>query len=143
MLASERRGSLSPPSQKPSYYRHSTAPNQNFHFTAQEESINPVYHSQPIGTVTTPPCRSRAVCPAPYLFRENERLQFLSPGLACCTPDTGKPVGPPPTRTAPGQYQLTARQAAQLRTKRQRGTPIKVLVEEYGLSKATVFRYLK
>jgi hypothetical protein len=29
-----------------------------------------------------------------------------------------------------------------MRAKRARGTPIKALMEEYGLSKATVFRYL-
>jgi hypothetical protein len=45
--------------------------------------------------------------------------------------------------TAPGQYKLTARQVASLRAKRQRGTPIKALMEEYGISKATLFRYLK
>jgi hypothetical protein len=42
----------------------------------------------------------------------------------------------------PGQYKLTSRQVASLRAKRQRGTPIKALMEEYGLSKASVFRYL-
>jgi hypothetical protein len=45
--------------------------------------------------------------------------------------------------TPPGQYKLTSRQVASLRAKRQRGTPIKALMEEYGISKATLFRYLK
>jgi hypothetical protein len=43
----------------------------------------------------------------------------------------------------PGQYKLTPRQVASLRAKRQRGAPIKALMEEYGISKATLFRYLK
>ena len=43
----------------------------------------------------------------------------------------------------PGQYKLTSRQVASLRAKRQRGAPIKALMEEYGISKATLFRYLK
>jgi hypothetical protein len=50
---------------------------------------------------------------------------------------------PARTRPAPGQYKLTPRQTASLRAKRQRGTPIKALMEEYGISKATLFRYLK
>jgi hypothetical protein len=45
--------------------------------------------------------------------------------------------------TPPRQYKLTPRQVASLRAKRQRGTPIKALMEEYGISKATLFRYLK
>lgn len=42
-----------------------------------------------------------------------------------------------------GQRKLTPRQAATLRAKRHRGVPIKALMQEYGLSKASVFRYLK
>jgi hypothetical protein len=49
----------------------------------------------------------------------------------------------PRGRTPPGQYKLTPRQRASLRAKRQRGAPIKALMEEYRLSKASVFRYLK
>jgi hypothetical protein len=49
----------------------------------------------------------------------------------------------PRSSTPPGQYKLTPRQVASLRAKRQRGTPIKTLMEEYSLSKASVFRYLK
>jgi hypothetical protein len=45
--------------------------------------------------------------------------------------------------TRPGQNKLTPRQVASLRAKRQRGTPIKALMEEYDISKATVFRYLE
>jgi hypothetical protein len=50
---------------------------------------------------------------------------------------------PARTRPAPGHFKLTARQGAGLRAKRARGTPMKVLMEEYGISKATLFRYLK
>ena len=46
-------------------------------------------------------------------------------------------------RTPPGQRKLTPRQAAALRAKRQRGVPIKALMQDYGLSRATVHRYLK
>ena len=42
----------------------------------------------------------------------------------------------------PAQRKLTPRQMAELRAKRQRGVPIKALMQEYGLSKATVHRYL-
>jgi hypothetical protein len=45
-------------------------------------------------------------------------------------------------RTPPGQRRLTPIQAAELRGKRSAGVPIKVLMAEYGLSRATVHRYL-
>ncbi len=41
-----------------------------------------------------------------------------------------------------GQRKLTPRQVRAMRAKRERGTPIQALMEEYGLSRATVFRYL-
>jgi hypothetical protein len=50
---------------------------------------------------------------------------------------------PPAIRTPVGQYKLTPRQLSTLRKQRARGTPIKALMEEYGVSKATLFRYLK
>jgi Helix-turn-helix domain of resolvase len=43
----------------------------------------------------------------------------------------------------PRQFKLTPEQAATLRAKRQRGAPIKALMEEYGISRATVHRYLQ
>jgi hypothetical protein len=43
----------------------------------------------------------------------------------------------------PRQFKLTSRQVASLRAKRQRGAPIKALMEEYSISKATLFRYLQ
>jgi hypothetical protein len=58
-------------------------------------------------------------------------------------PGHGVVTEPARTRPAPGHFKLTARQAAALRAKRARGTPMKVLMEEYGISKATLFRYLK
>jgi hypothetical protein len=42
----------------------------------------------------------------------------------------------------PRQYKLTPQQAEALRAKREQGTPIQALMEEYGISRATVFRYL-
>jgi hypothetical protein len=53
-------------------------------------------------------------------------------------------TAPPRARQAAplGQHKLTPRQAAGLRSKRQRGVSIKALMEEYGLSRATVHRYL-
>ena len=37
---------------------------------------------------------------------------------------------------------LTEKQTAELRRKREQGTLIKTLMKEYGLSKASVYRYL-
>ena len=62
-------------------------------------------------------------------------------------PATAAPLQPPakpPRDQAPvGVRKLTPRQGAALRRKRQRGVPIKALMEEYGISKATLFRYLQ
>jgi hypothetical protein len=61
---------------------------------------------------------------------------------------TGGPTDTHPAATllphpTPGQDNLTALQVTELRGKRAAGTPIKVLMAEYGLAKAMVFRYLK
>ncbi len=52
------------------------------------------------------------------------------------------PADMPQVHTRGGQRKLTPRQVRALRAKRVRGTPIKALMQEYGVSKATVFRYL-
>jgi len=52
------------------------------------------------------------------------------------------PVDMPQVHTRAGQRTLTPHQVRALRAKRTRGTPIKALMQEYGVSKATVFRYL-
>jgi predicted transcriptional regulator len=46
-------------------------------------------------------------------------------------------------RTPRAQRRLTPLQAAEMRGKRAAGVPIKVLMEDYGISKATVQRHLK
>jgi hypothetical protein len=51
--------------------------------------------------------------------------------------------GTPRRSTRRGGLKLTPQQEAALRAKRQQGTPIKALMEEYGISKATVHRYLQ
>jgi hypothetical protein len=57
--------------------------------------------------------------------------------------ENGTDMAPAAAGTRRGVPKLTPRQVAALRRKRQRGTPIKALMEEYGISKATVFRYLQ
>jgi Arc/MetJ-type ribon-helix-helix transcriptional regulator len=42
-----------------------------------------------------------------------------------------------------GQPKLTPRQITALRAKRARGAPIRALMEEFAISRATLFRYLK
>jgi hypothetical protein len=49
----------------------------------------------------------------------------------------------PLARLPGGQPRLTPRQIAALRAKRARGAPIKILIEEFAISRATLFRYLK
>ena len=48
----------------------------------------------------------------------------------------------PQVRPPGGQYKLTPRQVRTLRARRQRGVPIQTLMQEYGVSRATLFRYL-
>jgi hypothetical protein len=45
-------------------------------------------------------------------------------------------------RPRSSKYKITPTQEVELRAKRSRGVPIKTLMQEYGLSKATVHRYL-
>jgi hypothetical protein len=40
------------------------------------------------------------------------------------------------------QHKLTDEQIAELRQRRQQGELIRVLMKDYGISKATVYRYL-
>jgi hypothetical protein len=50
-----------------------------------------------------------------------------------------QPEQPPAAR----QRKLTPRQVRALRDKHQRGVPVPALMEEYGISRASVFRYLQ
>jgi hypothetical protein len=54
----------------------------------------------------------------------------------------GTPEATPKAPLRRGGLKLTPGQAKALRAKRARGTSIKALMEEYGVSKATLFRYL-
>jgi hypothetical protein len=55
---------------------------------------------------------------------------------------TDTPAQTPKAPLRRGGLKLTPRQGKALRAKRARGVPVKALMEEYGVSKATVFRYL-
>jgi hypothetical protein len=82
------------------------------------------------------------------LHRQVQQLTARVDALAASGPPAAA-VGrqtaatPPRIRSAGGQYKLTSRQIASLRAKRARGVPIKVLMDEFGISKATLFRYLQ
>jgi hypothetical protein len=71
-----------------------------------------------------------------YSNATQEQAYAPEPGHSLATEPTG-------ARLALGQNKLTPLQAAEMRGKRSAGTPIKDLMEEYGISKATAFRYLK
>jgi len=70
------------------------------------------------------------------------RVEALEHGPSPLPTERRQPAAIPRARTPVGQRKLTPRQERALRAKRARGTPVKALMEEYGLSKATVFRYL-
>ena len=54
-----------------------------------------------------------------------------------------QPVADTAARAAPGQRKLTPRQVRALRDKHRRGVPVPALMDEYGISRASVFRYLQ
>jgi hypothetical protein len=74
-----------------------------------------------------------------------ETLEQAQPPLPTETPtDQQQPTlaDTPQGHARGGQRKLTPRQVRALRSKRAGGAPIKALMKAYGLSKATVFRYL-
>lgn len=73
-------------------------------------------------------------------------VRAASPGSVSDIATATETDTPPPRgrQAAPlGQHKLTVRQAAALRAQRAAGAPIKRLMDAYGLSRATVHRYLK
>jgi transposase len=76
------------------------------------------------------------------------RVETLATGGQPTTARTRQPEPPRAAdtsqpRTVGGQRKLTPRQQRALRDKHQRGVPVPALMEEYGLSRASVFRYLQ
>jgi hypothetical protein len=57
--------------------------------------------------------------------------------------DVRQPVADIAARQRSGQRKLTPRQVRALRDKHVRGVPVPALMEEYGISRASVFRYLQ
>jgi Arc/MetJ-type ribon-helix-helix transcriptional regulator len=66
-----------------------------------------------------------------------------APGQDTLTPEPPPAADTPQARTTGGQHKLTPRQVRALRDKHQRGVPVPALMEEYGISRASVFRYLQ
>ena len=70
------------------------------------------------------------------------RVEALEHGPSPLPTERRQPAATPRARTPVGQRKLTPRQVRALRVKCARGTPIKALMQDYGVSKATVFRSL-
>jgi hypothetical protein len=84
---------------------------------------------------TTPPALDTSPpVPAPELSPPGIKLSYN--GNAVLQEEA------PQRSTRRGGLKLTPQEETALRAKRQQGTPIKALMEEYGVSKATLFRYL-
>jgi hypothetical protein len=71
--------------------------------------------------------------------QDTARIADTPPPDADSAADTA-PTPPPPGR---GQRKLTPRQVRALRDKHRRGVPVPALMEEYSISRASVFRYLQ
>jgi response regulator of citrate/malate metabolism len=85
----------------------------------------------------TPPTLAAMAASLDALRRQVQRLTARLDALA---------AGWHPLAAAPlprGQTKLTPVQVAEMRGKREAGVPMQVLMQEYGISRATVFRYLK
>jgi len=72
-----------------------------------------------------------------------QRVAALERTPTPCRQSADRAVDRAPTRLPVGQFKLTTRQIASLRAKRARGVPIKALMAEFDISKATLFRYLQ
>jgi Protein of unknown function (DUF3018) len=97
--------------------------------TPQVPPITATAETPVADTATVPAMEAGAGVPP----RAREERSVADTGTDTAT-DTLSPRG--------GRFKLTPAQEAELRAKKAAGTPIKALMEEYGLSKATVHRYL-
>jgi hypothetical protein len=87
--------------------------------------------------------------PDTSLIRELIRAELAALQVMQTSDTVGRTVGPtdtqasntPAERYERGKNKLTPLQAAEMRGKRAAGTPIKILMQEYGISKATYHRY--
>jgi hypothetical protein len=77
------------------------------------------------------------------LAQRVEALEQASQRRAQRTDRLRTRVATPLARLPGGQPKLTPRQITSLRARRARGAPIKALMEEFAISRATLFRYLK
>ena len=98
------------------------------------------------GPPTHPPARAAAGKPSNDIHPASDDIQHYDNTVLQENATSEEPgdLGPVPggVRAPIGQYKLTPRQVRSLRAKRARGTPIRALMEEFSISKATVFRYL-
>lgn len=132
------------------------------------EDLASVWHSTPSEMVEqalaqfqpgNPPSIGNATDAAQLQVLIDERLQAMLPGLkeemlqelrqeSSVTATNGnvtviEAADTPAARYKRGKNKLTPLQAAEMRGKRAAGVPIKALMQEYGIGKATVHRYLK
>jgi hypothetical protein len=104
-----------------------------------------------LAQVGTPAAPQNGSPPDTSLIRELIRAELAAMQAAPTTVTEAVTVGPsdtqatntPAPRPAPGQTKLTPLQVGELRGKRSAGVPIKELMAEYDISRATLFRYLK
>jgi len=79
--------------------------------------------------------------PVPALSNDDNNTVIQEKGIA--GQEDGPDPAPAAARTRRGIPKLTPRQVRAMRDKRQRGVSIPALMDEYGISRASVFRYLQ
>ena len=115
-----------------------------------QEPLVPSVSATDTATVTETEQPLRIAVPGETPVADTETATTMEAGAGIPSPareersvaDTETATASDTGRTPPGQRRLTPIQAAELRGKRAGGVPIKALMEEYGLSRATVHRYL-
>ena len=115
-----------------------------------QEPLVPSVSATDTATVTETEQPLRIAVPGETPVADTETATTMEAGAGIPSPareersvaDTETATASDTGRTPPGQRRLTPIQAAELRGKRSAGVPIKALMEEYGLSRATVHRYL-
>jgi len=113
-------------------------------------SLTPYVADTDTDTETATPPPPRAVAPGETPIADMETVTAMEAGAGIPAPasaegivaDTETATETATARQRSSKFKITPTQEAELRAKRARGVPIKTLMQEYGLSKATVHRYL-
>ena len=108
------------------------------HITRLEDRIHVIQHDDNNTVIQEPPVEATVTPPDDIQYYDNNTV--IQEETAPMSDVGGTPAAARPRRGVP---KLTPRQVKALRAKRAKGAKIEALMQQYGVSKATVFRYLQ